>query len=233
MDQLNMRDRSEVFNKKTSTPFQRLKNARKSLGKIQKNTVSGMVKMFTHQSKLAKIDSSSEFDQKLSLFEDDKSVVTDQISYFNELSSVNQASEYEVDSKLNETDSGDDCPSVRKRSKSCSTSSIKNPLIERYAEYPNFKWSYLKYFGEDPVQYLTRLNVDLSTINEISTGLISMTGNGDGVHKSDSMRKRSQSFHVKKLDGVTVTQESNLESVSATVGMLINFSLPSCLHLSK
>lgn len=217
--QLNMRDRSDdVFIKKTSTPFTRLKNVRQSLCKIQKNTVSGMVNLFTHQSKLGKADSPS----KLSLFEEDKSVVTDQISYFNELSSVNQASECEVDSKLNQTDSGDDFTSVRKRSKSYSTSNVKKNPLERYAEFPNFKWRYLKYFGVDPVQYLSGLNVDRSTISEMLTDHTTMTGNGDGVHKSDSMRKRSQSLHVKKLDGVTETQESNLESVGATVGMLIS-----------
>lgn len=225
---LNARDRSNVSSLKSSTPFQRLKNVRQSLGKIRKNTVSGMVKVFTHQKKLIKTDSPSEVDRKLSLFGDDKSVVSDQISYFNEISSINQAS---VDSELNSVDSGDDFISARRRSKTFNASGIKNQsshIIGKYSKYPNFKWRYLKYFGEDPKQYLSSLNVDLDSISEISTSLRTRNGNR-GVEEFDSMRKRSQSFNAGKLMRASIKQpeeqESNLKLVDKNVGTLIFFIL--------
>lgn len=205
-----MGDRSIAFNQKTSTPFERLKNVRQSLGRIKKNTVSGMVNLFTQRKKLMKTDSGdslSEVDRKPSLFGDDRSIISDQISYFNELSLASESSVNSMNSKWNATESDDNFMAVRQRSQSCNASSIKHPssVIAAYAKYPNFKWSQLKYFGVDPKTYLASFNIDYDDVGNISTGSTSFSGNGGDLAgvDFDIKRKRSQSFGAKSLSRPT------------------------------
>lgn len=186
----------------SSTPIVRIKGVRESLGRIKQNTVSGMVKLFSKQKKVIEIDSPTEVDHKSS--QDDKLIVR-QISFFNDLSSINQASEYDL--KLQSPDSGYDSFAFRARSSSVNASSINNQsraFLAHYAKYPNFKWDYLKYFGEDPKEYLSRHNIDLDTICEDDSRYRHTIGRNNersvaNNNSFDGMRKRSQSFNSKSV----------------------------------
>lgn len=213
-NQINIRNRSKMFNQYSSTPMTRSKNPRESLGRIKQNTVSGMVKFFTQQASQleeeeSNSESPSEFDQKPP--KDDTLIVT-QISYFNDLSSINQASHYGSDSKI---DSGYDSIASRERSQSYNEMNKYkgSTILESYAKYPNFKLSYLKYFGENPKEFLSRYDYDLDAISDISTGREAISGNNgcdvSCVNEFVNKRKRSQSFSAK-----TVSKRNNGSGVA-------------------
>lgn len=106
-------------------------------------------------------------------------------------------------SKLNSIDSGYDSINYRQRASTCLTSSInEKKVIESYAKYPNFKWSYFKYFGEDAKTYFARYGIDFDAISNNSTGTNITNRNRDanvntGDLTFDSMRNRSQSCNAK------------------------------------
>lgn len=168
-----------------------------------------MVKIFNQRKK--KIYSESLTDRehqspKDQSQKDKNQSINSQISFFNDLSSIKEASSF------NSIDSGYDSVNFRHRSTSCDTRSMQTSVIDAYAKYPNWKWSHLKYFGEDPKEYLSRFNIDLDTINEISTITHTIAGGnrGDnGIENKEtfaSMRRRSQSVNVKSVAKATNIQ---------------------------
>ncbi len=77
-------------------------------------------------------------------------------------------------------------------------------ILKKYAEFPNFKWSQLKYFGiSDPREYMmSNYNIDLDTIGELSS--YAKTTNVDnvaGIRNGEfiRMRKRTLSFAADKI----------------------------------
>lgn len=198
-----------------STPFTRIHNVRESLG-IKKNTVSGMVKLFTERSE------SIEFDSKVA---SSSPPITGQGSYValnSDLTPIKETSSYIS------IDSGYDSVSFRGRSKNFGARSIRDSVIDSYAKYPNFKWSYLKYFGEDPKEYLSRYDIDLDTIDKNSTVSQKITANlgrDDNDELFRSMRERSQTFSAKrpgeKLESQGLIKKRRREIIRSDVTTLI------------
>lgn len=172
----------------SSTPINRSHSVRESLGRIEKNIVSGMVKRFTE----TKNSDSGQSDHMSPIAENS----VRQNSFFNDISQIKGSSSF------TSIDSGYD--SFRRRSKSFGTRSIRDSIIDSYAKYPNFKFSQLKYFGVDPKEYLSSYNIDLDTINEMLKDTKSITGNRDNrdddKHEDkefESVRERCQTFSTK------------------------------------
>lgn len=181
----------------TSTPTDQVYNVRESLGLIKKNTVLGMVHLFNQSEKLT---TSVDFDPKSTSSPPSLNIT----SCFDDLEAIKETSSHIS------IDSGYDSISFRRRSKSCGKRSIRDSIIDSYAEYPNFKWKYLKYFGVDPKEYLSRfdINLDQSAIDEDPKNTIGNSG-GDG---NDGVKvfelERSQTFRVNKRSGDQLSNQN-------------------------
>ncbi|KAG4073919.1 hypothetical protein HA402_014124 [Bradysia odoriphaga] len=203
MDQRNVKE----SNRTSSTPVTRL--PRESLAGIKKNTVSGMVNRFTQ---LLEWSNNDVVDRKPTI-----GPVGRQVSFFTDFSTINEASGNCVDSKLNSVDSGYD--SFRQRSHSVNTSSTNNAsqsLLAKYEKYPNFKFSYLKYFGVDPTEYLSTFGVSVS--DSTSKNSSERKDNGDDSVVATNikliMRKRSQTLSSKRTFDSTSIKVSNLKYIA-------------------
>lgn len=179
--------------KVSSTPI-RPAPKRESLGLIEKNTVSEKVKQFTKRT--------IEFEPK----------VASSPPFHSNLSTINETSSSHIS-----VDSGYDSNSFRRRSKSFGIRSIGNSVIDSYPK--NFKWSYLKYFGVDPKEYLSQYNIDLDTIDEnafVSRKLTADLGSDDNNEIFRGMRDPSQTFSAKcpgeKLENPGLTKKRTVES---------------------
>ncbi|XP_037051731.1 uncharacterized protein LOC119085421 isoform X2 [Bradysia coprophila] len=198
----------------SSTPVTRL--PRESLAGIKKNTVSGMVNRFTQ---LLEWTNNDVVDRKPAI-----GPVGRQVSFFTDFSTINEASENGIDSKLNSVDSGYD--SFRRRSRSVNSSSMNNAsqsqsLLAKFEKYPNFKFSYLKYFGVDPTEYLSTFGVDFNSVSNSTDSTCKNSSNrrangGDSVvtNITLTMRKRSQTLHSKRTFDSTSIKVSNLKYVA-------------------
>lgn len=130
-----------------STPCKNFKG-RESLGFIKCNTVAKMINAFEQPKKSPNKSPGQD------------STIFKNMSPITEVSSLTMG-----DSAV-----GSSSP-YRSRSKSISnsTSTVQSSArtLEAYANFPNFKFKQLKYFGVDPRNYLRQLNVDEETIDRL------------------------------------------------------------------
>ncbi|KAG4070768.1 hypothetical protein HA402_010994 [Bradysia odoriphaga] len=206
MDQRKLKE----INRSSSTPVTRL--PRESLAGIKKNTVSEMVNRFTQ---LLEWTNNDVVDRKPTI-----GPVIRQVSFFTDFSTINEATGNGIDSKLDSADSGYD--SFRQRSRSVNTSLMSNAsqtLLAKYEKYPNFKFSYLKYFGVDPTEYLSTFGVSVSDSTDSTCKNSSdRKANGDDNFVATNikliMRKRSQTFSSKRTFDSTSIKVSNLKCIA-------------------
>ncbi|KAJ6638750.1 hypothetical protein Bhyg_11488 [Pseudolycoriella hygida] len=189
-----------------TTPCHESTPIRKSLANIKKNSVAGMVELFSQPIKLLKTDDESlENESKLS--PQLPSGVNKHVAFFNEISAIGQRSD-SVESM--DLDSGYGDSDFRIRSQSVSASSLNNTsmrpsnIIEAYKKYPNFKLEYLKYFAVNPREFLSQYGCGVDVIDSVLT-----------KDDNDDLRKRSKSFGTKTVlwsANVIVNRETTLRS---------------------
>lgn len=206
----------------SSTPIKRFKTVRRSLFKIKVNTVSGIIHLFNQSKKSAdkpsiirrrsdksknlqridSKDSESENQEENKSTDKSQSQINDYITFFNDLSkgfSPNfqkplSPAEFALNSK-NNIQNYAKFEGTRPRSQSLNAKPINKQanIIEKYKDFPNFKWSYLKYFGEDPAKFLSRHGVNLPTNIYSENTTTGPTIKSNQFHK---MRKRAQSCNA-------------------------------------
>lgn len=199
----------------SSTPITR--PPRQSLARIKKDTVSGMVNRFSQM-----IESSGDVT--------DRKPAGRQMSLFTEFSTINETSNGS-DSKFNSGDSGYGDDSFRRRSRSVNTiTAITNAskvVLSKYEKHPNFKFSYLKYFGVEPTEYLSTFGIEYDSVSDTVFNLSDRKANGSDTVTNDIefsiKRKRSHTVSSKKTFDSTVVKVSKLnyfaaETVDVTLG---------------